>query len=246
MRISLELVPRDEAALLRDAVLLREKFPSVGQLNVPDLLRFPLRSWEACAITHAHFPVSIPHIRAIDMPPDGPLKDIESIIEKGIDQVLVVSGDPPQEMGRRVYPTTAVNLIRRLKREWPRLRIYAAYDPYRQGLQAESDYAASKLDAGADGFFTQPFFDIRLLAIHAEILADQTVFWGVTPVTTDKSRSYWAATNHAVFPREFAPSLEWNQKFARRVLEFSRDSGGHVYLMPIRVDLERYLTGVLG
>ncbi|MES1257159.1 MAG: methylenetetrahydrofolate reductase [Acidobacteriota bacterium] len=231
--------------MLRDATLLRERFPGVNQLNIPDLLRFPLRSWDACSITRTHFPVSIPHIRAIDMPLDGALKDVESFVAKGITEVLIVTGDAPREMGRRVYPTTAVNLIRRLRRDWPHLKIYAAYDPYRQGIRAEYDYAASKLDAGADGFFTQPFFDIRLLGIHAELLTGKRVFWGVAPVTTETSRAYWEATNRTVFPRDFAPTLEWNQAFARRALEFLRTHGGHIYFMPIRIDIERYLRGVL-
>lgn len=245
MRISVELVPREANGLLREAILLREKFPGVTLLNIPDLLHLPLRSWNACAITRTHFPVSIPHIRALDMPTAEPLVEVESFIAQGISEILVVSGDPPQGLGRRVYPNTAVSLIRRLRREWPHLKIYAAYDPYRQGIRAECDYAASKLDAGADGFFTQPFFDRRLLEIHAELLAGKTVFWGISPVVSDKSRAYWEATNRAVFPREFAPTLEWNQGFARRALEFLRTDSWHVYFMPIRVDIERYLLGVL-
>jgi methylenetetrahydrofolate reductase (NADPH) len=245
VRISVELVPRDADSLVRDATLLRDRFPGVNQLNIPDLLRFPLRSWDACSITCAHFPVSIPHIRAIDMPPDGALKEVETFLARGITEVLVVTGDAPQEMSRRVYPTTAVNLIRRFRREWPQLKIYAAYDPYRQGLRAEYDYAASKLDAGADGFFTQPFFDTRLLEIHAELLMGKAVFWGVAPVTTEKSRAYWEATNRAIFPWDFAPTMEWNHAFARRVLELLRNNGGDVYFMPIRIDIERYLQGVL-
>lgn len=245
MRISVELVPRDSPSLLADATLLSDRFPSVTQLNIPDLLRFPLRSWDACAMTRSIFPLSIPHIRAIDMPSDGPLAPIESLVAQGITEVIVVTGDPPQEMRRRVYPTTAVSLIRRIKRDWPNLKVYAAYDPYRQGIRAELDYAAGKLDAGADGFFTQPFFDLRLLEIHAELLAGQVVFWGVSPVMTDKSRAYWEATNRAVFPREFVASLEWNQEFARRALQFLRSVGGHVYFMPIKIDIGSYLSSVL-
>jgi methylenetetrahydrofolate reductase (NADPH) len=245
VRISVELVPRDPNILLREASLLHERFPSVTQLNIPDLLRFPLRSWDACALTRHYFPLSIPHIRAIDMPSDGPLKDVDSLVAQGIAEILVVTGDPPQEMGRRVYRTNAVSLIRRLKREWPNLKVYAAYDPYRQGIRAEADYAASKIEAGADGFFTQPFFDLRLLELHAEILAGQTVFWGIAPVTTDKSRAYWEATNRAVFPREFAATLDWNQGFARRALDLLRGENGHVYFMPIRIDIEHYLSGIL-
>ena len=179
------------------------------------------------------------------MPSDGPLAPIESLVAQGITEVIVVTGDPPQEMRRRVYPTTAVSLIRRIKRDWPNLKVYAAYDPYRQGIRAELDYAAGKLDAGADGFFTQPFFDLRLLEIHAELLAGQVVFWGVSPVMTDKSRAYWEATNHAVFPGEFVASLEWNQEFARRALQFLRSVGGHVYFMPIKIDIGSYLSPVL-
>lgn len=245
MRISVELVPRDEMTLLRDAVLLRDRFPCVNQLNIPDLLRFPLRSWEACRITHAHFPVSIPHVRAIDLPADGVLTEVEQILGKGFSEVLVVSGDQPQGDARRLSPATAVTVIQRLKREWPGLKVYAAYDPYRQGLRAECEYAAQKLDAGADGFFTQPFFDLRLLEMHAEFLAQHTVFWGITPVTTETSRAYWAETNRVIFPRDFAPTLDWNQNFARCALELLRGAGGNVYFMPIRVDLERYLAGVL-
>jgi methylenetetrahydrofolate reductase (NADPH) len=245
MRISVELVPRDEGTLLREAVLLRDRFPCVGQLNIPDLLRFPLRSWEACRLTHTHFPVSIPHIRAMDLPADGALSEVEQILGKGFSEVLVVSGDQPQAEARRSDPTNAVTVIRRLKREWPNLKVYAAYDPYRQGMRAECAYAEEKLEAGADGFFTQPFFDLRLLELHAELLADHTVFWGLTPVTTESSRAYWAKSNHVIFPRDFAPTLEWNQRFARCALEFLRGAGGNVYFMPIRVDLERYLDGIL-
>jgi methylenetetrahydrofolate reductase (NADPH) len=48
-----------------------------------------------------------------------------------------------------------------------------------------------------------------------------------------------------IFPRDFAPTLAWNQSFARGALELVRGAGGNVYFMPIRVDLERYLTGIL-
>ena len=225
--------------------MLRDRFVRVGQVNIPDLLRFPLRSWDACAITRHKFPISIPHIRAIDIPAAGPLKDIEALVALGMGEILVVSGDLPQDMGRRVYPTTAASLIRRIKSAWPHLKVYAAYDPYRQGLRAEYDYVNVKLDAGADGFFTQPFFDLRLLDIHAELLAGKEVFWGIAPVLTDKSRAYWEATNRAIFPREFTPTLEWNQTFARRVLDFLGPNDGHVYFMPIRIDIERYLSEIL-
>lgn len=57
-------------------------------------------------------------------------------------------------------------------------------------------------------------------------------------------RSYWETTNHVVFPRDFEPTIEANIAFACRAIRTVRDAGGHVYLMPLRVKLERYLAPI--
>jgi methylenetetrahydrofolate reductase (NADPH) len=245
MHISIELVPRSNESLLAEAQMIQSRFPSVTMLNVPDLLRFPLRSWDAVALTMQHYPTSVPHLRAIDIPPTGPLPMADTLSRIGIREVIIVTGDPPQDMRRKVYPTTVVDVVRRFKRELPCIKLYAAYDPYRQGIRAERDYVTRKLDAGVDGFFTQPFFDVRLLELHAEQLEGLETFWGIAPVLSNGSKSYWEATNQVIFPREFKPTLAWNQGFAEKALTFVRKTGGSVYFMPIRVDLASYLTGLL-
>jgi methylenetetrahydrofolate reductase (NADPH) len=101
MRISVELIPRSEAELLRDATLVRSAMPQVNAFNIPDLMQFPLRSWEACKLTSNLLPASIPHIRAIDIPPGGELPLIESIQAAAITEILVIRGDPPHDMGHR-------------------------------------------------------------------------------------------------------------------------------------------------
>ena len=111
-------------------------------------------------------------------------------------------------------------------------------------MREEVDYAKRKLDAGADGFFTQPFFDVRLMGVYAELLAGSEVYWGISPVMTNASRSYWETKNNAVFPRTFAPALEWNVAFAREALACAEAAGGHAYFMPIKVDLDAYLRGI--
>ena len=169
-----------------------------------------------------------------------------AIVAGGISEVLVVTGDPPRDTAHRTYPTTALEAIRRLKRALPKLRVYAALDPYRQSMRAEREYIKQKLDAGADGFFTQPFFDPRLLAMYADFLGSQTVFWGVTPVVTDGARSYWETTNNVVFPADFEATLEWNCSRARDIIAAAADLSANVYVMPLRVDLVDYLRGVLG
>lgn len=102
-----------------------------------------------------------------------------------------------------------------------------------------------KLDAGADGFFTQPLFDVRLLEICADMLRGQDVFWGIAPVIGDRARAYWETTNRVIFPPSFRPDLSWNREFATQAVEAARGFGGNVYFMPIRVSLTAYLTDLL-
>ena len=84
MRVSVELVPRGEAEVHADATLVRSIMPAANTFNIPDLVRFPLRSWEACAITRAVLPASIPHIRAIDIPPGKELPMASALVAAGL------------------------------------------------------------------------------------------------------------------------------------------------------------------
>ena len=64
--LSIELVPRDPESLQQEMQSIREHFPAVETINIPDLLKFTLRSWDACSQAKAFFPHTIPHLRAID------------------------------------------------------------------------------------------------------------------------------------------------------------------------------------
>ena len=151
--------PSGEAELLSDARTVRSVMPQANALNIPDLMRFPTRSWDACKLTSCILPASIPHIRAIDIPPgdDMPLGD--AIQAAGLSEILVIRGDPPHDVGHRTFPNSSEDIIKRFKRHCPGLRVYAAFDPYRLGFRDETA-VRRKLDAGADGFFTQPLFDV--------------------------------------------------------------------------------------
>lgn len=244
-QISIELVPRSEASLDAELAVVCEQFPAVDTVNVPDLLRFPVRSWDACAQARRVVARAIPHLRAMDFAPDRPFPLREKLAHAGIDTVLVVTGDAPQDLAHRVYPTTPVELIRRIRREAPELRIYAALDPYRAAVQDERAYAQAKLDAGAYGLFSQPLFDARLLDVWAEQLAGVEVWWGVTPVVGAKTRSYWERKNRAFFPAHFEPTLDWSRRFAADALAWARAREAQLYFMPIRVDLAEWLGGIL-
>ena len=154
---------------------------------------------------------AIPHVRAMDVDLQRPWTPLAELDAAGVAEVLVVTGDPPADMRHPVTGAGVLDVIRMLKRERPEWRVYAALDPYRAGFAQERDYLQRKLDAGADGFFTQPFFDVRLMAVWRELLAGVPVYWGVTSVTSQRSQRYWLTRNRAVFPEGFEPTLAWHR-----------------------------------
>ena len=71
-RIAVELVPRSEEELRGELKLLKETRLKVDRINVPDLLRCEIRSWEGAAIAQEFYP-AMPHIRAMDVDLSQPL-----------------------------------------------------------------------------------------------------------------------------------------------------------------------------
>lgn len=244
MALSLELVPRDEDGFAEQLEALSAFKHHFSHLNIPDISRFKLRSWEACGLSRKVIPNSIPHIRAIDFNKNDPSPLFAIFRKYGFEEVLVVKGDMPQDMSRKAYPTSSIELIRVIKKEFPEMKVYAAFDPYRTGIQEEMRYVEEKAEAGCDGFFTQPFFDLRLLDIYSELLSGKKVFWGISPVTSEKSMAYWIATNRAYFPKDFLPSLDWNIQFFKKAKAHCDSRNFDMYLMPIKVSVEKYLAGL--
>jgi methylenetetrahydrofolate reductase (NADPH) len=265
MKISLEAVPRNKEALISCAAEAAA-FLQIGSINIPDLTRFTFRSWDACSALTEALPKNgeksrfhyIPHIRAIDFKLHQPFPCRDLLRSQGVNQVLVIAGDLPRnfdtdfmsleyiQSGKfpEIQTTETVPFIKKLRAEMPELTIYAAFDPYRTNIRYELDYLGQKEAAGAAGFMSQPFFDLRLLEIYAEYLEGKEVFWGLSPVLSQASRNYWESRNRAIFPKHFRPDLEWNIDFGRRVISFCEAHHFNVYLMPIKVDIKAYLSGL--
>ncbi|WP_218638941.1 methylenetetrahydrofolate reductase [Paenibacillus sp. FSL H8-0548] len=244
MRISLELVPRDSEGLRAELELVQAQFPSINTINIPDLTRFELRSWEATRLSKSFYKDSIPHIRAMDFDADEPFVLAEYLDTHQISEILVITGDVPKNSSKPLYSTTCLDLIAKLKREHPHLKIYSALDPYRNSVRKEYEYVQQKLNAGVDGFFTQPFFDLRLMTLYSEMMEGADIFWGVSPVVSESSRRYWETRNHVVFPKDFQPTLEWNIEFSKQALAYTKQTNSNIYFMPIKVDLQAYFDGV--
>ena len=80
--------------------------------------------------------------------------------------------------------------------------------------------------------------------MYADLLDGLDIYWGVSPVLSERSMSYWRNKNNVIFPKNFEPTLEWNINFAREVISFARKHNHNVYLMPIKAKIMSYLQGV--
>lgn len=185
----------------------------------------------------------IPHFRAIDFKIES--GELYRIIEEyQLDSVLLVTGDPPEGLKRAFYNTDVVDLIRAVRQRFPELNIYADFDPHRKGLQDECCYTQRKAEAGAKGFFSQPFYDHRLIEIYAEHLEGLETYIGISPITTMASKHYWEVKNQVKFPKSFRPDYEWNIEFANNVIASAATNGWSLYFMPIRIDLNKYFAEI--
>jgi methylenetetrahydrofolate reductase (NADPH) len=52
-------------------------------------------------------------------------------------------------------------------------------------------------------------------------------------------------TNKIIFPSDFNSTLDWNRAFARSAIRAIGNLDANAYLMPIRVDLAKYLNGLI-
>mgnify|MGYP002624827536 CR=1 FL=1 len=243
-RISVELVPHDEKALRSDLALVQKIAPAVNLINIPDLLRLDMRSWEGAVVAKAYYNDVMPHIRAMDINLDEPLSIKDFIDSNGIKEVLIIEGDPPQDMRHKVYPTMTTDVIRKFHAELPNVKVFAGIDQYRGSIKEELYRIERKKQAGAAGFFTQPFFDMHFMSIYADILDGVEVYWGISPVISQASKSYWERKNNVVFPHSFKPTLKWSIDFAHKAMEFADQKNSNVYFMPIVVDLTNYFNGI--
>lgn len=243
MNISFEIVPRSLAAFQEQYGFVKSLGSVIDVINVPDIQRFSIRSWEVSEHVDLNMYRFIPHFRAIDFKRDG--GELFRIIEKyQLAQILLVSGDPPEGLKREFYNTNVIDLIQVVKKRFPAVRIYAGFDPHRQGIQDECIYIQRKVDAGVSGFFSQPFYDSRLIDIYADHMRGLDTYIGISPITTIASMQYWEIKNKVKFPGDFRPDYEWNTGFANKVIKAAHSTGLNIYFMPIKIDLQRYFSQI--
>jgi methylenetetrahydrofolate reductase (NADPH) len=243
MRIALELVPKTLDSFLEESKAHMNKFPKIVTINIPELRSVKIKSFEASEHLLKNGVEAIPHFRLIDRTLDDLETKIEKLVSLGLKRVLLISGDPPLDIPDFVPSGVKVpQAIKHLKAKFPQLKIYAGQDSYRQSFKKEFDYCKEKLDAGADGFFTQPFFSEGILNQWLEQLTEIEMWIGLSPVTSKASRNYWETTNQVVFPPNFRFDLEGNAITDRRILTQIEAANKNAYLMPIAISADKYLN----
>jgi len=188
---------------------------------------------------------ALPHIRTIDRPLEETIEVVDRFINAGGKQVLIVTGDPPQNPSQLVYQISPIEVVAALRNTYPQLAIYCGLDPYRHSFQEEWQYAKKKVQAGANGFFTQPIFDLSLAKLYLDQFHDTQLFLGISPVLTETSLNYWITRNKAFFPKGFQTDLSYNCTLSKQIINLTQSAGQHNYLMPIKAPLIEYLAGVL-
>ncbi len=243
MKISFEIVPRNEEVFAEQYAFVQSLGSAINLINVPDIQRFDIRSWEIGKKINRNQHAFVPHFRAIDF--DLKNGSIFRIIEENeLDHVLLVSGDPPEGLNRKFHNTDVLDLIRAVKERFPKITVYAGFDAHRNGVQDECIYIHRKADAGADGFFSQPFYDIRMIEIYIEQMQGLETFIGLSPITTQSSMHYWEVKNKVRFPAGFRPDYDWNIAFSNQAIQIALDAGMNIYFMPIRIELKKFFSQI--
>ena len=245
MQIALELVAKSFDSFLEECKAHIKNFPKIAAINIPELRSVEIKSFEASRHLLKNGIAAIPHFRLIDRTLEDLENKIEELISLGLKQTLLISGDPPVDVPNFVPSgIKAPQAIKHIKTKFPNLKVYAGQDSYRQSFRKELDYCKEKLDCGADGFFTQPFFSESILTQWLEQLPETEMWIGLSPVTGKNSRNYWETVNQVVFPPDFKFDLEGNCAISRRIFTLIESAGKDAYLMPITVSAEKYLQGL--
>ena len=243
-RLSIELVPRGLEKLETEARHLAAQFAQLDTVNIPDLKRMKLRSWDACSPLKSVFQSAIPHIRAWDFDLDGdaqPLRDAVSPFS----EILVISGDPDPNNPVERPEDHCLKTIKRCAKCIPRNAYLQASIRIDPECRMSLNTCREKLMQGLWTVFSA-IFSIDLLKAYRDLLPSEIdIFWGVSPVMSEKSKAYWVDVNRALFPRNFEYNLEYNQNLARTILDEVKANEDNIYFMPIRMDAAEYLAGIL-
>lgn len=244
--IALEIVPRKIESFPDEMMPIFARYSKINAINIPDIHRLSLRSYDAALYLAQKGLRVIPHIRATGQPLAQTIDISKKLFQAGIKEILMIQGDPPIAVNAPVFEITSIQAIQAIKAKVPQLKVYAAMDPYRSSFKQELTYCHAKLDSGADGLFSQAFFDVELARMYVEQLENVPIYLGHCPVLNESAHNYWTTRNHVIFPKSFKMDMAINGRIAQELIALAEASNNHVYLMPILAPLNSYLDSIFG
>ena len=164
----------------------------------------------------------VAHLTCVGSTQDDIKKICETYSANGVNNILALRGDPPEDSDEPAVPeggfVHAADLVRFIKEHFPEMGIgvagFCEGHPATPNRLKEMDYMKAKVDAGADYIVTQLFFDNRdyydycerceLAGIHVPVIA------GVMPITSRKNMYKMAdLAAGSRIPAGLLRSIEW-------------------------------------
>ena len=117
----LELVPHSLKELEETAIKATQEF-GIDGINIPDVNRIKIRSYEGSEHLLNHNIATVPHIKSIADTLTNTVNQVEKLVHLGLKKVLIVSGDPPQSINIKPYDPPPIQVIEALKKKIPIVR----------------------------------------------------------------------------------------------------------------------------
>lgn len=193
------------------------------------------------------------HLTCVGAEPEGIHAYIEQLLERNIDNVLALRGDPPKDKAwdwSRGAFRNASDLVAFLHRHFPKLGIgvavYPAPHPESATFEQDRTNTALKLRAGAQFGISQLFFDVReyeeLLGRLKKADINVPIIPGILPIQSLDSLKRVLSLCGANIPGNFY--LELEAANAQGGAEAVRETGLNFAIRQIRRLLEMGAPGI--
>lgn len=161
---------------------------------------------------------AMPHLTCLDLTEQDLKKFLDSYKEKGIENIMVLRGDPPQGVsnfdfsGQKFFcARELVKAIKKYDSFCIGVAVYPEGHIETSSLDEDLDYARQKIDAGADFAVTQMFFDntyyYRLLDRMEKKGIDIPVLPGILPITDIAKVKQFASICRATIPESIEKTM---------------------------------------
>ena len=173
---------------------------------------------------------TVAHYTCVNATKDRIKKDMDSLVEKGIHNLMLLRGDPPKGQTKFTPQANgfryASELIEYVDQRYDFCKAGAAYvEKHPEAISMQEDILnlKNKVDAGADFLITQLFFvnkfyfdfinEVRKAGINCRIIP------GIIPLTSYHQIERFTKMTAAKIPAQLANEIEANKKFSEKMYE---------------------------